>query len=108
MSKSDTKHIKITASGSAFQQICNFVAISATRSPNDSLGELILNALFSFDEENTQSSNGLCEILKNIFGVDVPIHQIQQTVDQLIETGDIQTPLGNYYVLAPVIRQKIK
>lgn len=100
--------IKITAPETAFQQMCNFAAIAETKNPDESLRELILHAFVTFDNENATSAQDVADILRTIFGVDVPSYQVQEALDQLTADGQVHKPLGTNYVLSPDARTKIK
>ena len=49
--------IKIVVPSTALQQVCNYVAISETKSPAESLRELILHTLFTFEEDKASNVN---------------------------------------------------
>lgn len=108
MSKPADPKITISASGTAFQKMCNFVAIAETRGPDESLRELILHTLLTFDNEKASSVQDVADILRTMFGVDAPNHDVQRALDQLMSAGQLQKPLGTNYVLAYDARTKIK
>ncbi|MGA3085150.1 MAG: hypothetical protein ABSE95_10185 [Thermodesulfobacteriota bacterium] len=108
MSTSAGPSIKITVPNDVFQQMCNYVAIAETKSPAESLRELILNTLLTFEEEKASSIQGVAEILKTIFGVEAPNHQVQEALDQLISAGQVHMPMGINYVLTPDARTKVR
>lgn len=100
--------IKVSAPGTALQQMCNYVAIAETKSPSETLCELILHTLVTFEKEKASRVQEVADILKTIFGVDVPEHQVQNSLDQLASTGQVHKPLGTNYVLTPAARTKVK
>jgi len=101
-------NIKITTPGTAFQQICNYVAIAETKNPAESLRELILHTLHTFEEEKASTVQDVSEILKTVFCVDAPDHQIQESLDQLMSAGQVHQPMGANYVLTADARTKVK
>lgn len=100
--------ITISSPGTALQQMCNYVAIAETKSPSETLSELILHTLFTFPKEKVSRVQEVADILKTIFGVDVPEHQVQKSLDQLASDGQVHKPLGTNYVLTPDARTKVK
>lgn len=108
MSTTSKPAIKIVVPGTALQQMCNYVAIAETKSPDESLRELILHTLFTFEEERASSVQDVATILKDIFGVDAPNHQVQEALEQLTSAGQVHQPLGTNYVLTVEARAKVK
>ncbi|MEW6263878.1 MAG: cell envelope integrity protein TolA [Thermodesulfobacteriota bacterium] len=100
--------IKIVAPAPALQQMCNYVAIAETKSPAESLRELILHTLFTFEEEKASGVQDVSNMLRIIFGVDVPNHQVQEALDQLVTTGQVHQPISTNYILTPKARAKVK
>ena len=70
MSAQTGSKITISVPSTALQQMCNYVAIAETKSPAESLRELILHTLFTFEEEKASSVQDVANILRTMFGVD--------------------------------------
>lgn len=108
MSTISNPGIKIVAPGTVLQQMCNYVAIAETKSPAESLRELILHTLFTFEEEKASSVHEVADILRTMFGVDAPNHQVQEALDQLTSVGQVHQPLGTNHVLTANARVQVK
>jgi len=108
MSSQTGSKITISIPSTALQQMCNYVAIAETKSPAESLQELILHTLFTFEEENASSVQDVANILRTMFGVDAPDHLVQESLDQLVSTGQVHRPMGTNYVLTSDSRTNIK
>jgi hypothetical protein len=100
--------ILISVPSTTLQQMCNYVAIAETKSPAESLRELILHTLYEFEEEKISNVQDISQILQTIFGVHAPDHQIQESLDHLTTTGQVTQPIGTNYILPPDSRDKIK
>jgi chaperonin cofactor prefoldin len=88
--------------------MCNYVAIAETKSPAESLRKLVLHTLLTFEEEKASSVQDVADILKTMFGVEAPNHQVQEALDQLTSDGQVYKPMGTNYVLTPEARAKVK
>jgi len=108
MSTPMRSEITISMPRIALQQMCNYVAIAESQNPDESLRELILHALYAFEEEKTSNIQKVIEILKTIFGIDAPIHQVQESLDYLISVKQVHKPMRTNYVLTPDARKKVK
>jgi len=108
MSATAGSKISISVPGAVLQQMCNYVAIAETKSPAESLRELTLHTLLTFEEEKASCVQDVADILRTVFGVDAPNHQVQESLDQLMSTGQVHQPMGTNYVLTPDARTKVK
>jgi hypothetical protein len=100
--------ITISVPGTTLQQMCNFVAIAETKSPAESLRELILHTLLTFEDDQISTVQNIVEVLKTIFGVEAPNHQVQEALDHLISAGQVHQPVGTNFVLTAGSRMKVK
>lgn len=100
--------IAISIPSNTLQQMCNFVAIAETKSQTDCLRALLLHTLYRFEDEQPSDIKDISYILKTMFGLDVPNHQLQETIDYLITTGEVSQPFGTNYVLSSEARLNIK
>lgn len=90
------------------QEVCNYIAVAKTKSHSEALRELILTALYTFPKEKTSNVGEVENLLKTMFSIEDPNHLIRELLDQLINEGQIQQPLGTNYVLSPEASSKIK
>ena len=104
----DSPKIKLASQSTSFQQMCSFAAIADTRSPDESVRELILHTLSTFDGEKFTTAPTVSRTLLDVFGVEIPNHQIQEALDQLMTDGQIHKPLGTNYVLTTSARTKVQ
>jgi hypothetical protein len=100
--------IKIVVPNTTIQQMCNFVAVAETQNQSESLRELILHTLFTFETEKISNAKEVANILKSVFGVEAPSFQVQEALDQLISSGQVQHPLSTNYILTSSARLKVK
>ncbi len=107
MTTTSRSNITISEPSTGLQQMCNYVAIAETKSPAEVLRELILHTLLTFEEEKPSNVQGVADILRTMFGVGAPTHQIRETLDQLESTGQIHSPTGTSYVLTSDTRLRI-
>lgn len=108
MPTSSDPSIKIVAPSTALQQMCNCVAIAETKSPAESMRELILHTLHTFGNEKASTADEVGYILNTMFGIEVPNHHIQETLDQLVSSGQVNQPPGSNYVLSTVAQTRVK
>jgi len=107
MSKIHNSGIKICKIGTAMEQMCNYVAISETQSPAESLRRLILHTLYTFDQEKVSSDSEVVSILETMFGVVTNNHQVQEALEQLELQGMVHRPLRTNYVLTTESRAQV-
>lgn len=91
----------------AFEQMC-FVAIASKESPDDVLRQLILHCFVVLPEDQFDSANRLIEAIEVLFGLKVPLYQVQTAVDRLEGEGQIKRPLGTNYVLTPKVKKRLE
>lgn len=108
MTQPNVVKIHPTLASTGFQQMCSLAAISNIRSPEESLGELIVHTILTFEGESLCTANDVSGILSGMFGVDAPDPQIQDALDRLIAEGRVHKPLGTNYVLTDEARRNVK
>jgi predicted transcriptional regulator len=108
MSREQASRITVSVPGAVLQQMCNYVAIAETKYPDASLRALVLHALFTFEQDKATSIQEVASILKTVFGVDAPNHQVQESLDKLMSSGQVIQPTGMNYVLTPSARATVK
>ncbi len=69
---------------------------------------MILHTLLTFEEEKASNIQDVADILKTIFGVEAPNHQVQEALDQLASARQVHMPMGTNYVLTPDARTKVR
>lgn len=92
----------------AFEQMCCFVAISATRSQRDTLKQLILQCLVILPDDKFQTACHFKERIDSLFGLQVLEDDVQKSIDQLIEEKAIVRPAGTNFTLTPSIRETLQ
>ena len=92
----------------ALHKMCNFIAIAETKDHSEILRKLILHLLHTFPEEKLSETRGVGVILKTIFGIEVPQHQIEDSLKKLISSNQIDKPAGMNYTLSPETRIEVK
>ena len=84
----------------AFDQMCNFVAVSKTGDLAQTLEGLVQVCLLRFAEERFTSADQISETIDTIFGLTVPPHQIQLALDALEKRGVVSRPAGTNLALS--------
>lgn len=108
MTKPEPSRIAITTPSAAMQQLCNLVAIAETKSPTEILRELILHILSTFESERFEHAEDCRSIMGSLFGIDVPVHQVEEALNWLASNQLIHRPLGTNVVLAPEARERVR
>lgn len=73
----------------AFEQMCSIVAISKTKTPHETLNELVLQCFAVLPEDKFHNEQQLAETISTLFGLQIPEHEIQFCLDELLSKGDI-------------------
>lgn len=92
----------------AFEQMCSFVAISDTRSPSDTLKQLILQCFIILPDEKFHTVSQIKETIDILFGLQVTEHDVQECIDQLIKEKAITRPAGTNFNLTPNVRVRLQ
>lgn len=86
----------------AFNRMCNFVAISNTRSSKDTIKELVLQCFVIFPTEDFSKPATLGQLINDTFGLQIPDHQIEAAVYSLKQSETILNvsgrPAVNVYI----------
>jgi hypothetical protein len=91
----------------AFEQMCNFAAIAKTRNADETLRQLILQCFVVFPDERFQNAAQLVDAI-HIFGLRMPEHQVQASIDRLIADAHLQQSANSTLTLPNMDRVKLK
>lgn len=91
----------------AFGQVCSVVAIADSRSAHDTLDQLILQCFVILDDRFT-SADQLREAIEVLFGLRIRVQQIEERVAHLLDTGQLQRPLGAEFMLSEQVQADIR
>lgn len=92
----------------AFEQMCNFIAITKTRDHNETLQRLVLQCFIILPDEHFYDARQIKETIDTLFGLQIPEHQIQSAIDTLKDKGLIQQPANTNYTLQAEIRSGLQ
>jgi len=92
----------------AFEQMCSVVAIADTKNADETLQELILQCFAILPDEHFQNEQHLAEVIKLLFGLQIPIHEVQLGIDRLESNGTIQRTANNELTLPLETRAKLQ
>jgi hypothetical protein len=108
MTQHNIVKIRPTLTSTGFQQMCSLAAISNIRSPEESLRELIVHTILTFEGESLCTANDVSGILLTMFGIEAPNHQIEEALDRLIKDGRVHKPMGTNYVLTDECKKNVQ
>jgi hypothetical protein len=108
MTEHNTERPKVRNFSIAFEQMCNFVAITKTRNYNDTLQQLILQCFVILPDERFYDAHQIKETIDTLFGLQIPEYQIQSRVDTLKDKGLIQQPINTNYTLQAEVRNALQ
>ncbi len=98
--------------GRAFEQMCNFVAVSKAGRPAETIRGLVHLCFVLFPEERFDSADQLAKSIESLLSVSLPPHEVQLALDHLIEGGVLTRPAGTNIVpereAANALRAQIK
>ncbi len=98
---------RLYVSGSAVQQLSNYVAVSKTKSADECLRELILNTLLTFENESSTDITTVQKLLNDYFGIDCQRHQVESAVNYLLVNQYIMENDDHNLTLRENTREKI-
>jgi hypothetical protein len=88
----------------AFERMCNFVAISQTKSAEETLRELILQCFVVLPDETFKDAADILEAINALYVLQVVQGDIVSEVDVLVGAKSLSRPAGTNYVLDPTLR----
>lgn len=90
----------------AFQQMCSVIAIGQTTTPDETLRELILQAMALLPEEKVANERQLATLLNTLFGLQIADHEVKYAIDRLAGDETIRlSDAGNFVLQADVQKQ---
>jgi hypothetical protein len=92
----------------AFEQMCSFVAIASTKNADETLRELIMQCLVILPDERFENPQHVANVLDVLFGLQIPLHEIQTGLDVLEANNLVQRPTGSNYTLPMEVRAKLQ
>lgn len=104
-----SRNEKIIAKGfsSVFEQMCNFMAVAKTGKPNETVEGLIQLCFVLKPEENFSTNASFAEQIEQLFGLEIPEHQIQVALETTTRKGIVSRPAGTNIVLDVKLKQQI-
>lgn len=108
MTEHNTERPKVRNFSIAFEQMCNFVAITKTRDYNETLQQLILQCFIILPDEHFYDARQIKETIDTLFGLQIPEHQTQSAIDTLKDKGIIQQPANTNYTLEAEVRNGLQ
>jgi len=100
MAKFASKKVSARTFSRAFDQMCNFVAVSKVGRPAETIKGLVQ---FCFIEQLTgrfDGSSSVADHIDTVFGIRISETQIQAVIDEMVGSGILLRPSGTNLVLA--------
>jgi hypothetical protein len=91
----------------AFSQMCHFVAISDTRSVDETLQRLVLQCFVILPDERFDSAAEVAQALDTLFGLRVPDQEVQHALDRLLATNQLRQPNNTNIVVPAKTHQEL-
>lgn len=110
MVTSTEERITSTVFSKTFEQMCNFIAIAKTGDAKKTVEGLISLCLLELPSEHFSTPTCFKDTIGTLFGIDVPIAQIDDCLNMLEKSGVISRPTSEYKLNkknADALRQKI-
>jgi hypothetical protein len=107
MGTSSKTEIKVRGFSSVYEQMCNFLAVSKTGQPEETIRGLVTLCFVSFPDQAFSTPDHLRDTIERWFGVSIPNHRIESAVRYLEESGTLSRPAGSNYLLRLDIRDML-
>ena len=78
----------------AFEQMCGVVAMSQSRTADETLLRLVKVCLTVFHDQRFSCAQDFIEMIDDLFGLQMPAHEIQEALDHLVTEGSVQVDNG--------------
>lgn len=91
-----------------FEQMCNFMAVAKTGKPNETVEGLIQLCFVLKSEEKFSTNASFAEQIEQLFGLEIPEHQIQVSLEKMTSKGILSRLAGTNIVLNVELRQEIQ
>jgi len=92
----------------AFEQMCSIMAIGKTRNRSEVLAELVLQCLAFLPNEKISSAADIRSAIDGLLGIRIPEHEIQFSLDKLIEAQSIMKRADESFSLPQQMRKTIQ
>ena len=92
--------VKTRSFSAAFEQMCNFVAVAKTGNVGETIEGLIEICLLRFGDEGFDEARQFRSTIDTVFGIDLPIHQIEIALVNLQKANVVTRPGGTNLVLS--------
>ena len=93
-------HTEARNFSTAFEQICNFVAVSKVGDVNATLAGLAKIALFRFADEKLSTPQDVSKTIDGMFGISIPPHQLEPVLRRLEQRRVIVRTNGTFWSLS--------
>lgn len=86
-----------------FEQMCNFIAVAKTGDSRETIKGLITLCLLELPEDRLNTSEQFRETIETLFGLSIPLVQIDESLHELERTGAISKVTTNYKLSQNII-----
>jgi len=104
---SQGEKIVVKGFSNVFEHMCNFMAVAKTGKPSETLEGLVQLCFVLRPEVQFSINVQFVEEIEQLFGLEIPEHQIQDTLETMISKGSVSRPAGTNIVLDTKLRQQI-
>ena len=109
MTNSDTQEkIHSQNFSRTFEKMCNFLAVSKTGDPKATIKGLLSLCLLDFQAEDLKDAADFKTTIETLFGISIPLTQIEEGLDALESDGHVVRLAQNSYKLDTVILEEIR
>ncbi len=92
--------IQVRNFSAAFEQMCNFVAVSKMGDVAATLAGLVEVTLLHFSKERLSNADEVSKTIATAFGIQVPAHQLEPILLNLERKRLIECPTGRFWTLS--------
>lgn len=96
MTAGTDERITSTVFSKTFEQMCNFIAIAKTGDANKTVQGLISLCLLELPSDHFGTPESFKDTIGTLFGINVPIAQIEDCLNKLEKSGVISRPTTEY------------
>lgn len=107
MAKFASKKVSARTFSRAFEQMCNFVAISKVGNPAETIRGLVQYCFLDPQGWRFDAPASIAEFIDTTFGIRIEDTQIQVVIDEMTSTGTLLKPAGTNFVLATGARAEL-
>jgi len=99
---------KATNFSLAFQQMASFVAIAKTRNSSEVREALILETFVILPNEQFTAASDFGNAIKTVFGIEIPLRQLEASLKSLMAKGSITQLPGNHLGVSSATQQELQ